>query len=275
MMRGRSFGTPPHPNPWLFATHLAQQFAIAAAHQGKAGLHKADGPVTQVMGLPGPFGDAYGAKQALCDRAIAIALDPGVERAQRQGQSLSTLWGQFMKCGTRGAPINVHRILSRRDRFQKARRAGRLRVFVKPRAAPNGASCSICPDQGDRYSHRTYNARSGSFRFRRSIARLRMSANRIWKTLCAGLCGSAAHSGPMFLKYRMGLPPSFQPYEDLQQGVERIGWQLASPSDSTGAFIPEWLRLARVPVWPHFGYRQVEAEQLKGFVFGLLENRGF
>lgn len=43
-----------------------------------------------------------------------------------------------------------------------------------------------------------------------------MNANRIWKSLAAGLCGSAAHSGLMFLKSRMGWLPSFNPYEDLQ-----------------------------------------------------------
>ena len=100
-----SFGTP-RSSPWLFpAARLAQQFAIAAAHQGKSGLHQADGAVAQVMGFPGPLGDAIGAKQPLGDRAIAVALGSGIERAQRQGQSLSPLWGQFMKRGARGAPI--------------------------------------------------------------------------------------------------------------------------------------------------------------------------
>jgi hypothetical protein len=44
-----------------------------------------------------------------------------------------------------------------------------------------------------------------------------MGANRIWKSLAAGLCGSAAHSGLMFLKSWMGWLPAFHPYEDLQQ----------------------------------------------------------
>jgi len=49
-----------------------------------------------------------------------------------------------------------------------------------------------------------------------------MSADRIWKPLVAGLCGSAAHSGLMFLKNRMGLLASFQPYEDLQRALSQL-----------------------------------------------------
>jgi uncharacterized protein DUF6789 len=49
-----------------------------------------------------------------------------------------------------------------------------------------------------------------------------MDANRIWKSLAAGLCGTAAHSGLMFLKLRMGLLPSFHPYEDLQQRLNEL-----------------------------------------------------
>ena len=52
-----------------------------------------------------PVRNALGAKQNLGDRAIAVALDAGIERAQRQCQSLSALRGEFMECGTRGAPI--------------------------------------------------------------------------------------------------------------------------------------------------------------------------
>ncbi|MGB8399318.1 DUF6789 family protein [Bradyrhizobium sp.] len=47
-------------------------------------------------------------------------------------------------------------------------------------------------------------------------------ANRIWKALVAGLCGSIAHSGLMVLKYRLGLLQSFQPYEDLQQALSHL-----------------------------------------------------
>ena len=46
--------------------------------------------------------------------------------------------------------------------------------------------------------------------------------DRIWKSLAAGLCGSAAHFGLMFLKSRMGWLPSFHPYEDIQQAISGV-----------------------------------------------------
>lgn len=49
-----------------------------------------------------------------------------------------------------------------------------------------------------------------------------MSANGIWKSLAAGLCGSAAHSGLMLLKSWMGWLPTFHPYEDLQQRLSEL-----------------------------------------------------
>jgi hypothetical protein len=49
-----------------------------------------------------------------------------------------------------------------------------------------------------------------------------MDASRIWKSLAAGLCGSAAHSGLMFLKSWMDWLPSFHPYEDLQQMLSAL-----------------------------------------------------
>ena len=49
-----------------------------------------------------------------------------------------------------------------------------------------------------------------------------MDANSIWKSLAAGLCGSAAHTGLMFLKSWMGWLPSFHPYEDLQQVLSHL-----------------------------------------------------
>lgn len=49
-----------------------------------------------------------------------------------------------------------------------------------------------------------------------------MKIDRIWRTIFAGLCGSAAHSGLMFLKSRMGWLPSFQPYHDLQQALSQL-----------------------------------------------------
>ena len=57
-----------------------------------------------------------------------------------------------------------------------------------------------------------------------------MGTQRIWKSLAAGLCGSAAHSGLMFLKSRMGWLPSFHPYEDIQAALSRLVGGSVSPA---------------------------------------------
>ena len=54
-------------------------------------------------------------------------------------------------------------------------------------------------------------------------------------SLAAGFCGSAAHSGPMFLKSWMGLLPSFHPYEDLQQMLSHL----------VGGSVNPWVREQR------------------------------
>lgn len=53
-------------------------------------------------------------------------------------------------------------------------------------------------------------------------AKIKMGVNRIWKSSVAGLCGSVAHSGLMFLKSWMGWLPSFHPYENLQQMLSHL-----------------------------------------------------
>lgn len=57
-----------------------------------------------------------------------------------------------------------------------------------------------------------------------------MNADRIWRSLAAGFCGSAAHSGLMFLKSRMDWLPSFHPYEDLQQALSELVGGSVSPA---------------------------------------------
>jgi hypothetical protein len=49
-----------------------------------------------------------------------------------------------------------------------------------------------------------------------------MAKRWIWKSIVAGLCGTAAHSVLMFAKSRMGLLPSFQPYESLQNALNHL-----------------------------------------------------
>jgi hypothetical protein len=102
---GGGFSIPLGNDEPLLAARLTQQLAIASGHQSQTALHETNGPIAQIVGFPGPFGDVLGAKQALGERAIAIAFDAAIERAHCQGQSLSTLWGQFIKGGTGGAPV--------------------------------------------------------------------------------------------------------------------------------------------------------------------------
>ena len=97
-----------------------------------------------------------------------------------------------------------------------------------------------------------------------------MNASRIWKTLAAGLCGSAAQSSLMFLKSRVGWLPSFQPYHDLQQALSQLVGSSVHPllpwalSFLNGAVLLGFL----------FGrtYRWLPGESgaAKGFVFGAL-----
>lgn len=43
-----------------------------------------------------------------------------------------------------------------------------------------------------------------------------MDFDRAWKSIAAGLCGSAAHSALMALKSWARILPGFEPYDDLQ-----------------------------------------------------------
>jgi hypothetical protein len=43
-----------------------------------------------------------------------------------------------------------------------------------------------------------------------------MAGDRVWKSITAGLCGSAAHTALMALKSWADILPTFEPYHDLQ-----------------------------------------------------------
>jgi len=96
-----------------------------------------------------------------------------------------------------------------------------------------------------------------------------MGAERIWRSLAAGLCGSAAHSGLMFLKSRMGWLPSFHPYEDIQAALGGLVGGSVSPA------IPWTLSFLNgsVVLGILFGrlYRVLPGRSgaAKGFIFGL------
>ena len=97
----------------------------------------------------------------------------------------------------------------------------------------------------------------------------RSGADRIWKSLAAGLCGSAAHTGLMFLKSWMGWLPSFHPYEDIQQALSGLVGGAVSPA------IPWALSFLNgaVVLGILFGrlYRVLPGRSgaAKGFIFGI------
>ena len=94
-------------------------------------------------------------------------------------------------------------------------------------------------------------------------------AGRIWKSLAAGLCGSAAHSALMLLKSRMGWLPSFHPYEDIQQALSTLIGGAVPPA------IPWALSFLNgaVVLGILFGrlYRRLPGRSgaAKGFIFGV------
>jgi hypothetical protein len=49
-----------------------------------------------------------------------------------------------------------------------------------------------------------------------------MNLDRMWKSIAAGFCGSAAHSGLMALKSWGHILPSFRPYDDLQAALAAL-----------------------------------------------------
>jgi hypothetical protein len=49
-----------------------------------------------------------------------------------------------------------------------------------------------------------------------------VNAAWVWKSMVAGLCGTAAHYALMYFKARTGLMPAFQPYQALQAGLAEL-----------------------------------------------------
>ena len=97
-----------------------------------------------------------------------------------------------------------------------------------------------------------------------------MHINKFWRSLAAGLCGSAAHSCLMLLKSWFGWLPNFQPYEDLQQKLSKLVGSDVHPavpwalSLLNGAIVIGYLFGRVYPLLPGHG------GLMKGFVFGLL-----
>ena len=96
-----------------------------------------------------------------------------------------------------------------------------------------------------------------------------MDFDRTWKSIAAGLCGSAAHTALMALKSWAGILPSFRPYDDLQALLTNVIGNSVEPHDSVGAVVFQWVGGARIPVRPFYQVLPGRTGIVKGMVFGL------
>jgi uncharacterized protein DUF6789 len=96
-----------------------------------------------------------------------------------------------------------------------------------------------------------------------------LTAHWLWKAVIAGFCGSIAHTLLMYLKSRIGLLPSFQPYESLQAALSHliggqvnpvVPWVLSFLNGST------ILSFAFDHLYPHLPGR---SGLTKGLAFGV------
>ena len=89
----------------FFARWRSQQRAIAAAHQGKAGLNEPNGSITQIVGFPGAFGNLSGAKQDCRDFAVRTAVHSRIEGTKRERQATAALRGIHVQRWSRGTVV--------------------------------------------------------------------------------------------------------------------------------------------------------------------------
>jgi hypothetical protein len=90
------------------------------------------------------------------------------------------------------------------------------------------------------------------------------------RSLTAGFCGSAAHSGLMFLKSQFDLLPSFHPYEDLQRTLSELVGSSVHP------WVPWALSFLNGSIVLGFLFGRTyyllpgRSGAAKGFIFGVL-----
>ncbi len=96
-----------------------------------------------------------------------------------------------------------------------------------------------------------------------------MTFNWFWKSIAAGLCGTAAHTLLMLFKEQSGILPAFSPYGELQKTLSRfigadvhplVPWAL---SFANGAIL---LGLIFGRIYPRLPGRN---GAIKGAVFGI------
>jgi hypothetical protein len=94
-------------------------------------------------------------------------------------------------------------------------------------------------------------------------------AERIWKSLAAGLCGSAAHSGLMFLKSWMGWLPSFHPYEDIQRALSGLVGGAVPPAIPWALSFLNGAVVLGILFGRLYRFLPGRSGAAKGFVFGV------
>lgn len=94
-------------------------------------------------------------------------------------------------------------------------------------------------------------------------------ADRIWRSLAAGLCGSAAHSGLMFLKSGMGWLPSFHPYEDIQQALSGLVGGSVPPAIPWALSFLNGAVVLGILFGRLYRFLPGRSGTVKGFVFGV------
>ena len=96
-----------------------------------------------------------------------------------------------------------------------------------------------------------------------------MDRERIWRSLAAGVCGSVAHSGLMFLKSWIGWLPSFHPYEDIQQALSDLVGSSVSPVIPWALSFLNGRGRARHSVRPPLSRAAGPQRSREGVVFGV------
>src|SRR5215470_14979286 len=100
---GDEFATPENRVLSPTLVRITQQIEVSASHQLQAATAEPDGPIAQIVRLPGrPGCNACFAEQALGDDTIRVAGQAPIERAEGKDESLTLLGRQTILWLTTG-----------------------------------------------------------------------------------------------------------------------------------------------------------------------------
>lgn len=97
-----------------------------------------------------------------------------------------------------------------------------------------------------------------------------MARDWIWKTAVAGFCGSIAHTLLMYLKWRTGLLPDFQPYENLQAALGHLTGARVHPIVPWALSFLNGSTVLGFCFGRAYSWLPGESGAAKGVVFGIL-----